>query len=114
QSQAGGHDFSEQARHFLVVQRPLVQLHDVLEHPGFTLGAVEHRLLAFGQRRGLDPRHFLGTTGTLADQVENPLVQTVDAYAQGLELVSLAHQPCSFSNSAMEATSAWTASRPTA
>src|SRR5690606_36018863 len=101
-------------RHFLVVQRTLVQLHDVLEHPGFALGAVEHCLLTLRQAGGLDPRHILGAARTLADQLENLLVEVVDTHPQGLELVSVAHQPCSFSNSTMYATSASTASIPVA
>ncbi|MCY1446936.1 hypothetical protein D9M71_635320 [compost metagenome] len=101
QGQAGGHDLAEQPRHFLVAQRALVQLHDVLEHPGLALGPVEHRLLALGQGRHLHPRHVGGAAGAFADQLEDLLVEAVDAYAQSLELVSVAHQPRSFSNSAM-------------
>ncbi|MNT16663.1 hypothetical protein D3C72_1517770 [compost metagenome] len=100
QGQARRHDFAEQPRHLLVVQRPLVALHHALEHGGFTLGAVEHRLLAFRQRGGLDLGHFLGATGALADQLEDLLVEAVDANAQRLQFV-LGHQPCSFSNSVM-------------
>ncbi|MCY1440549.1 hypothetical protein D9M71_568310 [compost metagenome] len=101
QSQAGGHDFAEQPRHFLVAQRPLVQFHDVLEYPGLALRPVEHRLFALGQGRHLHPRHIRGAARAFADQLEDLLVEAVDAYAQSLELVSVAHQPCSFSNSAM-------------
>lgn len=111
--QAGGHDLAEQPRHLFIVQRPLVTLHDALEHRGLALGAVEHRRLAFRQRCGLDLGHFLGATGALTDQLEDFLVEAVDAHTQGLELL-IGHQPCSFSNSPMYCTSASTASRPRA
>ena len=101
QGQTGGHDLAEQSRDFLIVQRALVQLHDVLEHPGLTFGAVEHRLLAFRQGSHLHPRHVLGAARALADQLEDLLVEAIDAYAQRLELIGVTHQPCSFSNSAM-------------
>ncbi|MCY1451391.1 hypothetical protein D9M71_682570 [compost metagenome] len=105
EGQAGRHDLAEQARHFLVAERSLVELHDVLEHPGFALGTVEHRLLAGLQRGHLDPRDFLGAARALADQAEDLLIEAVDAHAQGLQLLlfgdHIRHQPCSFSNSAM-------------
>ena len=43
QGQAGGHDLAEQPGDFFVAQRPLVDLHDVPEHPGLALGPIEHR-----------------------------------------------------------------------
>ncbi|MNN39382.1 hypothetical protein D3C81_1534160 [compost metagenome] len=98
--QAGGHDFAEQAGHFFVAQRPLVALHHALEHLRLALGPVEHRRLAFSQGRGLDPRHFLRAAGTITDQLEDFLVEAVNAHPQRLEFL-LRHQPCSFSNSAM-------------
>ncbi|MCY1432223.1 hypothetical protein D9M71_482140 [compost metagenome] len=100
QGQAGRHDLAEQPRHFLVVQRALVAVHDVLEHPGLALGAVEDRRLAFRQGLHLHPRHVGGAAGAFADQLEDLLVEVVDAYPQRLEFL-LGHQPCSFSNSAM-------------
>ncbi len=100
QGQAGGHDLAEQPRHFLVIQRPLVTLHDVLEHPGLALGAVEDRLLALRQGRHLHSRHILGAAGTLADQLEDLLVKAVDAQTQGLQFL-VGHHARSFSNSAM-------------
>ena len=103
QGQAGGHDLAEQPGHFLIIEGPLVQLHDVLEHPGFTLRTVKYRLGAFGQGFLLDLRHCLSTFGTLADQFENLLVDRVNAVTQCLELVFIGHdhQPCFCSNSAM-------------
>ncbi|MNT36614.1 hypothetical protein D3C72_1727110 [compost metagenome] len=104
QGQAGGHDLAEQPRHLLVAQRPLVAFHDALEHLGFTLGAVEHRLFALRQGLHLDPRHLFGAARTVADQLEDFFIQAVDAQAQGLQFLFgdyIRHQPCSFSNSAM-------------
>ena len=100
-SQAGRHDLAEQTRHFLVVQRALIELHDVLEHPGLTFRTIEHRLFPGRQREHLHPRHFLGAAGALADQLEDFLVEAVNAHPQRLELIEIRHQPCSFSNSAM-------------
>ncbi|MCY1418425.1 hypothetical protein D9M71_339840 [compost metagenome] len=102
--QAGGHDFAEQPRHFLVVQRTLVALHDVLEDPGLSLGAVEDRLFALGQGSHLHAGHVLGAASTLTDQLEDLLVEAIDAQAQRLEFLlgdCVCHQPCSFSNSAI-------------
>ena len=87
QRQARRHDFTEQPRHLFVAQRPLVALHHTLEHLGFTLGAVEHRHFAFRQGRHFHPGHFLGAARALTDQFKDLLVQTVNAYAQGLEFL---------------------------
>jgi len=85
--QAGRHDFTEQPRHLFVTQRPLVALHHALEHLSFTLRTVEHRHFAFRQGRHLHPRHFLGTARALTDQLQDFLVQAVNAYTQGLEFL---------------------------
>ncbi|MNT29840.1 hypothetical protein D3C72_1656020 [compost metagenome] len=87
QGEAGGHDLAEQPRHLLVVQRALVAVHDVLEHPGLALGAVEDRLFAFRQGLHLHPRHVLGAARAFADQFEDLLVEVVDAYPQRLEFL---------------------------
>ncbi|MNN04299.1 hypothetical protein D3C81_1170200 [compost metagenome] len=100
QGQAGGHDFTEQPRHLFVAQRPLIALHDALEHLRLTLRTVEDRLFTGRQSRHLHPRHFLGAAGTVTDQLEDLLVEAVNAHPQRLEFL-LRHQPCSFSNSAM-------------
>ncbi|MNH13822.1 hypothetical protein D3C79_734040 [compost metagenome] len=102
QGQARRHDFAEQPRHLFVAQRALVALHHALEHRSFTLGTVEHRLLALFQRGRLDPGYFFGAAGAVADQLEDFLVEAVDAHAQRLELLfgHVSHapsriQPCS-------------------
>ncbi|MNO64216.1 hypothetical protein D3C76_549410 [compost metagenome] len=113
QRQARGHDFAEKPRHLFVAQRPLIALHHALEHLSFALRTIEHRHFAFGQRGHLYSRDFLGATRTLTDQLKDFGVQSVNTNAQCLEFL-LGHQPCSFSNSAMYATSALTAVMSTA
>ncbi len=100
QRQAGRHDFAEQTRHFFVAQRSAIAFHDSPEHRSFALRTIEYRHLAFSQRGHLDPGHFLGTAGTLADQFQNLLIEAVDTDAKRLEFL-LGHQPCSFSKSFM-------------
>ena len=85
--QARRHDFTEQPRHLFVAQRPLVTLHHAFEHLSFTLGAVEHRHFAFSEGRHLHPCHFLGAPRTFTDQLQDFLIQAVNAYTQGLELL---------------------------
>ncbi|MNO80147.1 hypothetical protein D3C76_713400 [compost metagenome] len=80
EGQARRHDFAEQARHLFVAQRPLVALHDTLEHLGFALGAIEHRRFAFGQRGHFHAGDFLGTAGTVTDQLEDFFIQAVNAH----------------------------------
>ena len=87
QGQAGRHDFAEQPRHFLVAQRALVALHDALEHLGLALGAIEHRRLAILELLHLHPRHFFGAARAVADQLEDALIEVVDAQAQRLQLL---------------------------
>ena len=101
--QTGRHDLTEQTGHFFVIERPLVQLHDVLEHPGFTFGAIEHRLDTRFQRLLLDLSDRLRTGCALTDQVKNLFINGVDALAQRLQLIFIRHeyQPCCCSNSAI-------------
>ncbi|MNR40795.1 hypothetical protein D3C85_1591200 [compost metagenome] len=85
--QARRHDFTEQPRHLFVAQRPLVALHDTLEHLSFALRTIEHRHFAFGQRGHLYSRDFLGAARTLTDQLQHLGVQSINANAQCLEFL---------------------------
>ncbi len=79
QRQAGGHDLTKQPRHFLAVQRAVVEFHDATQHLGLTLGTIEHRLRIV-LRLGLG--HATGTFGALADQAHDIGIELVDALTQ--------------------------------
>ena len=85
--ETGRHDFAEQAGHFLIGQRALVPLQHVLQHLCLALRAVMNVRAAFRfVLSNLDRK-----TRTIADQLQQLLIQRVDARSQVIKFRFVVH-----------------------
>ena len=92
QGQAGGHDLAEEPGDLLAAQGAGVAFLDPPQDLRLAFGPIE----LYGPVRGLDLRHPPGALGALADEAQQVRIDGVDALADGLQGLIVAHRgaPC--------------------